>query len=37
MISEILSINGVLTQKLVGAITNKLDCMTFESTIEHLN
>lgn len=37
MISEILSINSVLTQKLVGAITNKLDCLTFESTIEHLN
>lgn len=37
MIGEILSINSVLTQKLVGTITNKLDCMTFESTIEHLN
>jgi hypothetical protein len=37
MIAEILSINSILTQKLVGTITNKLDCMTFESTIEHMN
>lgn len=29
MLSEILGINSVITQKLIGTITSKIDCMTF--------
>jgi hypothetical protein len=37
MVSEILNINSLLSQKLITLVTNKLDSMTFQSTIENIN